>query len=84
MDRGAQERLHEEKTEAKASKAETSRMIRRAGRKGPGDAEKFVAKAAKALDEALAAARSGAAIDDASLDAVELRIRELREVAGSK
>lgn len=84
MDRGAQERLHEEKTEAKASKAETSRMIRRAGRKGPGDAEKFVAKVAKALDEALAAARSGAAIDDASLDAVELRIRELREVAGSK
>lgn len=84
MDRGAQERLHEEKTEAEAGKAETSRMIRRAGRKGPGDAGKPMAKAAKALDEALAAARSGAAIDDASLDAIELRIRKLREVAGSK
>lgn len=84
MDERTQAGLYEEKSAANASKAETSRMIRRAGRKGPGDAGKLVVKAAKALDEALAAARSGATVDDASLNAVEQRVRELRGIAGSK
>ena len=79
----AQARLYEEKSSARAGKAETSRLIRNAGKPGDEAVGKLVGKALRALLKAVGEAEGGAAVDASQLDEVERCVRDLRTIAGS-
>ena len=83
MDGDAQAKLYEEKSAAKAGKADTSKLIRDAGKSGNDAASKLVAKALKALRKAVGEADEDAVVDASQLDEIERHVRDLRTITGS-